>query len=543
MQARRARFHHVLTAAVCGLLFISGCTSGAHPDKRSPSVLLVCNGSTARCPAGPHFRTVQEAVSAARPGQWVLIWPGVYHENDPAHHAGVWITTARLHIRGLSRDGVIIDGSRAPADDPCPSSPALQDYTPRDGIVVWRASGVSIQNLTVCNYLAGRGAQHGTQIWWANGDDSRTLTSSSDSPADTAGLGAFTGSYLTATSMYHPADIHSQHLAEFGIFARGAHGPGVIADSYAANMANAAFYVGACGRSCNTVLTRDHGTGSAIGYLGTNSGGRLTVESSVFDRNRTGVVLLSLNTDDLPPPQDGRCPAAAVASCTLLERNQVLNNDNANAPLLGISPAVGTGIEISGGSFDTVTGNIISGNGSWGVLVNDNIDHLSVQQNSHCQGGTPNAPAAGSCLFAATGNRIFANTFQRNGGFRNPTNSDLAVLSLAAVPPAPRNCFFGNHSVNGPLTSSPASIQERATDGEPCNLPGTPYDVKLLHQLNCAATGHCDIAHPRYPGQATIAYTPVPQLQGMPDPCVSVPSNRYCLLFSRHSVLPEGPDR
>src|SRR5215472_16448842 len=45
--------------------------------------LLVCNGSTRRCPRATHYRTVQAAVDAARPGNWILIWPGVYHEKDP----------------------------------------------------------------------------------------------------------------------------------------------------------------------------------------------------------------------------------------------------------------------------------------------------------------------------------------------------------------------------------------------------------------------------------------------------------------------------
>jgi hypothetical protein len=45
--------------------------------------LLVCNGSTQRCPDTAHYVTVQGAVDAARPGDWVLIWPGVYHETLP----------------------------------------------------------------------------------------------------------------------------------------------------------------------------------------------------------------------------------------------------------------------------------------------------------------------------------------------------------------------------------------------------------------------------------------------------------------------------
>ena len=88
------------------VLVIAGCTSPAAQHPITPaarqvqvqvqvqraaaqglSVLLVCNGSTAPCPALPHsaapyYRTVQGAVDAARPGDWILIYPGVYHEKS-----------------------------------------------------------------------------------------------------------------------------------------------------------------------------------------------------------------------------------------------------------------------------------------------------------------------------------------------------------------------------------------------------------------------------------------------------------------------------
>ena len=137
------------------------------------SVLLVCNGSTKPCPPGTSvFSTVQSAVNAAKSGDWILIWPGVYHEKSTQWPtAGVWIQKPNLHIRGLDRNQVIIDGSNGTASQPCPSSPSLQDTNGgagRDGIVVSKASGVTIQNLTVCDYLAGTGG-HGNEIWWNGG--------------------------------------------------------------------------------------------------------------------------------------------------------------------------------------------------------------------------------------------------------------------------------------------------------------------------------------------------------------------------------------
>ncbi len=175
--------------------------------------------------AGPYYRTVQGAVDAARPGDWILIYPGVYHEKSAQWPtAGVWIDKPDLHIRGLDRNRVIIDGSNGTAAHPCPSAAAEQDFTPRDGIVVFKASRVTIQNLTVCDYLSGPSG-HGNQIWWDGGDGSGTI-----------GIGSFSGSYLTATSQFAPVSLGSPDLAQYGIFAGNSRGPGLITHSYASNM-------------------------------------------------------------------------------------------------------------------------------------------------------------------------------------------------------------------------------------------------------------------------------------------------------------------
>jgi len=262
-----------LALAIAGspVLAASQALAGAHSTPHhGPQVLLACNGSTMPCPPGkPAFRTVQAAVDAAHPGDWILIWPGVYHEKSARWPtAGVWIGTPDLHIRGLDRSKVVIDGSDGPASQPCPSGPKLQDTNGgvgRDGIVVRKASGVTIENLTVCDYLAGSGG-HGNEIWWNGGDGSGVI-----------GMGAYHGSYLTATSLYGPADIHSPHLAQYGIFVSNSRGPGLIDHSYASNMADAAYYIGACQQECHAALTRDVGTNAALGYSGTNSGGRLVI--------------------------------------------------------------------------------------------------------------------------------------------------------------------------------------------------------------------------------------------------------------------------
>ena len=105
----------------------------------SPNVFLVGPPGT----PGAGYTSIQAAVDDAQPGDWILIKPGVYHEkgsNDPEHPAGVLIQKPGLHIRGLDRNKVIVDGTNVsatqatgtlPAGSPaCSSDPTLQDFGP-----------------------------------------------------------------------------------------------------------------------------------------------------------------------------------------------------------------------------------------------------------------------------------------------------------------------------------------------------------------------------------------------------------------------------
>jgi hypothetical protein len=304
-------------------------------------------------------------------------------------------------------------------------------------------------------------------------------------------------------------------------------------------MADAAYYVGACARECNTVLARDRGSNSALGYSGSNSGGRLVIIGSEFDHNRTGLAPNSLNNDDAPPPQDGRCPGSATKSCTVIEDNLIWDNNNADVPTSGLTPAVGTGVELSGGMFDTVTRNYIVDQGAWGVVAHDYPDPEKPPRVSHCQGGIKNDPLPGFCLFPAHGNRVFGNVFDHVGFFGNKTNADLATETLAAR--TPRNCFYRNVDRSGKLTSAPLHIQRATVDGPPCSKRGTGNDSALFNQLVCA-TGFTTCPVPakdaRYPKQTRIVIAPLPRLPTMPDVCQGVPANVFCADRSLAAAAP-----
>ena len=186
---RRRRLAFLFGAGVLGAT-LAACSSGAGSARGSATsgsgtghVLLV---GTFKGHAGG-YRTIQGAVDAARSGDWILVAPGDYHETaDDAHpptavdqggFGGVLITTSDIHLRGMNRATVIVDGTGASAPTPCSADPAQQNFgvvgsngkaDGRNGIVVWKANNVSVENLTACNFLGGAGAA-GNEIWWNGG--------------------------------------------------------------------------------------------------------------------------------------------------------------------------------------------------------------------------------------------------------------------------------------------------------------------------------------------------------------------------------------
>ena len=133
------------------------------------------------------FGTIQSAVDHARSGDWVLVAPGDYHERgDRVHRAkgerppsGVLITHCR-HPRarhGPQRRRRRRDQAGLDALQLTRQRAGLRPCTPRaapsaaTAIVVWKVDGVSVENLTVCNFLTGTGTR-GNEIWWNGGDGS-----------------------------------------------------------------------------------------------------------------------------------------------------------------------------------------------------------------------------------------------------------------------------------------------------------------------------------------------------------------------------------
>ena len=351
-----------------GMLAACGSSSTSGPTTVAPSgkVLLVgtFHGHTGQ------YTTIQSAVNAAKPGDWILVAPGDYHETadstqptDPAHgdNAGVMISTPDIHLRGMDRSTVVVDGTKAGArrvqQQPVRTRPTarwVRTARPSVATASWCGRPTACPSTTSppATSSAGTG-DSGNEIWWNGGADSGTI-----------GLHGYSGSYLTATSTYYGAE---NTAAQYGIFSSDSAGPATWNQTYASNFNDSGEYVGACQQVCDVTIDHAWVEYDALGYSGTNSGGAIVVENSQFDNNKDGFDTNTQIAGDPPAPQNGACPDGGTSpiththSCWVFIHNYVHDNNNPNVPEAGTAGQgpVGTGMTLSGGRNDTVMDNTV----------------------------------------------------------------------------------------------------------------------------------------------------------------------------------------
>lgn len=523
-----------LAVAATALALTSGTLSSRSSASAASSgdrVLLV---GTFHGHAG-QYRTIQAAVDAAHSGDWILVAPGDYHEADDLHGApahvdqggfgGVVITTSGVHLRGMNRSTVVVDGTKA-GSPACSSNPADQQFGSvgkdgkaigRNGIVVYKAGDVSVENLTTCNFLAGSGPS-GNEIWWNGGADSGKV-----------GLSGYSGSYLTATSTYYGDE---KTAAQYGVFSSNASGPAVWNQIYASNFNDSGMYVGACLQACGITIDHAWMEYSALGYSGTNSGGSLVVENSQFDNNKDGFDTNTQIGADPPAPQNGACPKAAISpithtkSCWVFMHNDVHDNNNPNVPKAGSASAgpTGTGMTISGGKNDTVMDNTFSNNGAWGVLFvpYPDSDKPVLRQTCANTGGVEQAGLG--CIYDPQGNALLNNTFVNNGSFGNPGNVDFGQIVFNAGRTV--NCFAGNTAPSG---SAPPGLEQLQPTCNGTKMTAANTGGPLLAQVLCdTGFGGCPPGA-NYPQATGVVMHPLPaDLPTIANPCRGIPSNPWC---------------
>jgi len=174
------------------------------------------------------YETIQAAVDAAAEGDLVLIAPGTYNE-------AVDVETANLTIRGLDRDGVVLDGQ----------------LTLDNGIRVLGAPGVAVENLTAMNYTNN-------------------------------------GVFFVGVTGYRASYITTYRTGDYGIYAFDSM-VGQIDTSHTIGSKDAGVYIGQC-YPCDAVIDNVISEHNGLGYSGTNSGGNLLIVNSTFHNNRVGIV-------------------------------------------------------------------------------------------------------------------------------------------------------------------------------------------------------------------------------------------------------------
>ncbi|MBB4664229.1 right-handed parallel beta-helix repeat-containing protein [Conexibacter arvalis] len=303
--------------ALIAALVVAGCGSGdgddagttAAPTAAAPPPATeratAASGRVLNVPSS--YATIQAAVDASRPGDLVLIAPGVYHEAvevDEEHPDVV--------IRGADRNKVILDGRHELAD----------------GIKV-SAGGVAVENLTVRNY------QVNGVVWFTDGAYA----------AEGRYTQGWRGSYLTA---------YDNGL--YGVYAFGVQ-HGRFDHVYASGHPDSGIYLGRC-KPCNALVTDSVTELNHVGLEFTNAGGDVVVRDNLTRRNRVGIQVNSLTKERAAPQVE-----------MTIEDNDVFDNQDKGAPRG--SQGFGAGIVINGGRENVVRGNRVRGHRAVGIVVLD----------------------------------------------------------------------------------------------------------------------------------------------------------------------------
>lgn len=306
-------------AAVLGTLtLVAGCgggDSGSDKGSRPPGTHV-----TIRVPADAP--TISAAVSLARSGDLVLVAPGVYHES-------VTIDTARVTLRGTSRDKVVIDGRLRQAN----------------GVVV-TAPGVAVENLTVEN-----NTQNGVLV-----------TGSAKAVAGLPGRGGYdTGDEpVTFLTSFLVSYVTATRNGLYGIYAFSAQN-GVIEHSYASGGADSGIYVGQC-RPCRVVVRDNVAELNAVGYEGTNASGDMYVVGNRLAGNRVGLTTDSDHQEKLLPQR-----GAVIAGNLIAGNQQTRTPEQADG-------GWGIGAGVDGGSGNQFLRNRITGNADAGLVITATAD-------------------------------------------------------------------------------------------------------------------------------------------------------------------------
>jgi hypothetical protein len=268
---------------------------------------------------------------------------------------------------------------------------------------------------------------------------------------------------------------------------------------------------------------------NSLGYSGSNAGGGLIIESSIFRHNTIGVAPNSENPGDQPPPQDGECgrpnvehpnPTPSIKStqisrCTVIRHNVITENNNLTVAGNGSTEVApwGAGVELPGDYADLIEGNVITRNPTDGVL---GFEYPN-----------PFPPQGDTIFFQLAGNKIAGNVFAGNGYAGGAFAGDVMLqggIFASGESQSTNNCASGNVFTDATHPANIEGTNTEATPGWGCQNKHTPNPnngfgaVEYLLELAAVSEkGRTPTPQPAPPAQPT-----------MPNPCRGVPKTTLC---------------
>ncbi|MFE2750035.1 right-handed parallel beta-helix repeat-containing protein [Streptomyces scopuliridis] len=411
----------VMAAVLGALTLVAGCSGGGGGGDDGSGKGRRPEGAQVTIRVPGDAPTISDAVSLAQPGDLVLVAPGVYHES-------VRIDTARITLRGESRDKVVIDGQlRRP-----------------NGVVV-TAPGVAVENLTV-----QKNTQNGVLV-----------TGSAAAVAGLPGSGGYdTGDEpVSLLKSFLVSHVTATRNGLYGIYAFSAQN-GVIEHSYTSGGADSGIYVGQC-KPCRIVVRDNVSELNAVGYEGTNASGDMYVVGNRLVGNRVGLTTNSDHQEKLLPQRD-----AVVAGNLIADNQRTQTPEQADG-------GWGIGIGVDGGSDNQFIRNRITGNTNAGLVITATADLTADRNRITDNTFTANGVDIGWTFPTAThgqGNCLQGNALRTTvpAGLADTASCPVPATSPTpsgswASPTAPAGIPFTDVAAPGPQPEFPHATTTGAT--------------------------------------------------------------------------------